>query len=190
MPLLFWELELGVSGMQVFRVLVLGISLFSAQSALASIDAIITRVLAASRGPQWHCSDSVEDFGVKQTTKNALEIRTENETELFVLDELVYSGADRIESVQVYTPDSSPEWVHEDESEDGIGLILLINGRHIRAFTDSGRIGRGTYDRTTLELSMNFAAQEETNWESMMRQIAAFEARPLHVRQKMGYKGG
>lgn len=176
--------------MRAFRVFVLGIFLFSAHSAPASLDNIITRVLAASRGPHWPCSGSVEDSGVKQTIKNALQIRTENHTELFVLNELVYSGPDQIESVQVYTPSSFPEWLQEKESEDGIALILLINGRYIRAFTDSGRIGRGTYDRTTLELSMNFAAQEQTNWESMMRQIAAFEARPLHVRQKMGYKGG
>ena len=127
---------------------------------------------------------------MKQTIKDALQIRIENQAELYVLDELVYSGPDRIESVQVYTADSSPEWLQESEGEDGIGLILLVNGRYIRAFTDGGRIGRGTYDRVTEQLSMNFGAQEEADWEAMMRQIAAFEARPLHVRQKMGYKGG
>lgn len=176
--------------MKVLRVLVLGAFLCCAHSAQASFDDMISGILAASRGPQWHCSDSVQELGVKQEIKEALNIRIDGKSELYVLEELVYTGPDPIESVQVYSASSSPEWFGHSESAEGIGLILLINGRYIRAFTDGGRIGRGTYDKATQTLSMNFGAKEETDWEAMMRQIAAFEARPLHVRQKMGYKGG
>jgi hypothetical protein len=126
---------------------------------------------------------------VKEESKKSLNIRVDGKSELYVLEELVYAGPDPVESVQVYSAHSSPEWFQQSERADGIGLILLINGRYIRAFTDSGRIGRVTYDKATHMLSMNFDARDKTGWEAIRRQIAAFRARPLHVRQKMGYGG-
>lgn len=173
--------------MQFLRILVLATGVFFSLTSEASLDDIIDRILHFSSRPDWHCSDATQEMGLTARTKEALQIRVEGNRELYLFDQLVFAGDIPITSVQVYTPPYPGEI--QDES-DTIGLILLINRRHIRAFTDRGKIGRGTYDRQTQKLSMNFGAVEETDWQKIKRQIAAFEARPLHVRQKMGYQGG